>query len=131
MTAVVIGDTVRAVIDYGVDIPLDRVMKISQCSLIGGSEIKFIVNGTVVSSLTSHVQLLVTNSNRLAEFDWRVFQSGHASQATISCQMKIEKTSQETTTAAVTTTATTVPVTTTVSSIPALLMLGTYSSRNG
>ena len=48
MSAVVIGETVRAVVDYGVDIPADRVMKIVGCSLIGGSgsDIQFIVNGT-------------------------------------------------------------------------------------
>ena len=133
VTEVVIGDTVRAVIDYGVDIAADRVMKISRCSLISGnlgSEIQFITNGTVISPLTSHVQLVETNSNRLSEFTWRVFTSGHGSQATISCQMKIEKISSETTTVTTTTMTTTTSeyVTTTAPSTPALLMLGSYSS---
>ena len=102
-----IGQQVRAVIDYGKPLPDDRQMIISRCTLIGdtGAEIDIIVNGTVVSLLSNYVQLVDTGSSRLAEFMWHVFQSGKGSRATISCQMKLVK--------------------------PALLLLSTYASRRG
>ena len=87
-----IGETVRAVIDFGQEIPADKTLVISRRGLVGSgaTEIEFISNESVISLLSDHVQLIDTSSNRLVEFTWRVFQSGNGQQAIISCTMIVK-----------------------------------------
>ena len=83
-------------------------MKINSCSVQGTSAnaIEFITNGVVNAQLTDMVTILPSQSNRVTDISWKVFQAGRGSIATVSCRMKIEKKTDnddETTTASYTT----------------------------
>ena len=75
-----IGDRVIVQTDYGTDLPKIYSMAISSCALSSSSKsINLIANGTVNNLLTGFVKLVNTTSNRVAEFEWRVFQVGQDS----------------------------------------------------
>ena len=80
VSGVSIGDRVIVQTDYGTDLPKIYSMAISSCALSSSSKsINLIANGTVNNSLTGFVKLVNTTSNRIAEFEWRVFQVGQDS----------------------------------------------------
>ena len=93
LSAVTIGDNVKAQIDFGADLPSSMKMTINSC-YIGGdaSNLYFITDGLVMTELSEMVQIVETTSNRLAEFTWRVFTNGSGARITISCQVKVIKT---------------------------------------
>lgn len=95
-------------VDFGQNLPDTMQMKINSCSVQGTSAnaIEFITNGVVHAQLTNMVTILPSQSNRVTDVSWKVFQAGRGSTATVSCRMKVEKITDindETTTASYTT----------------------------
>ena len=104
----IIGELVTLRVDFGQNLPDTMQMKINSCSVQGTSAnaIEFITNGVVHAQLTNMVTILPSQSNRVTDISWKVFQAGRGSTATVSCRMKIEKKTDnddETTTASYTT----------------------------
>ena len=78
--------------------PTSMKLSVKTCTIGGGGKyLEFIYNGTVLSPLAHLVQIQETTSNRVADFLWQVFTPGNESRVTITCQMKITKTTPATT----------------------------------
>ena len=107
-----IGETVKVRVDFGVDLPDSMTMKIKSCSIWGAgtSPLEIITNGAVMPLLTHMIQLVETASNHINEFLWQVFTLGNGSRVKLSCDMKLVKKVEETTTTVAPTT--TAPATT-------------------
>lgn len=99
----IIGETVKVEIDFGVDLPQSMKLTVKSCVL---GTLEFITDGVVMPQLAYMVQIIETRNTRTAAFHWKVFTTGSGSRATLSCQMRIEKEVIQTTTTSTTTSTT-------------------------